>query len=345
MEKIKENWKQYGAYVLAVLILLGLTVMLFEKSKDNREATRSFFAMDTYMTITVYGKDCDKAVKEAEKIVHELDDHLSTGNTNSEISRINQEKLAELSTDARYLIEESLRFYQETNGAFDISIYPLARLWGFTGESQHVPTATDIDDVLSKVGAETIRVTGNRVELATDMEIDLGGIAKGYAAQKIADVFKQYDIVSAKLDLGGNIQLVGAKPDGSNWRIAIRHPKSDTSYLGVVTGKNIAIVTSGGYERYFEENGVRYHHILDPHTGYPVDNGVESVTIVCKDGTMADALSTSLFVLGKDDASEYWRNHAEDFEMIMYLQDGSIYVTEGLKNTFTSEYSYQYIMR
>lgn len=345
MEKIKGNWKQYGIYVLAVLIVLGLTVVLFEKGKDNREATRSFFAMDTYMTITVYGKDCDQAAKEAEKIVHELDEHLSTGNANSEISRINQEKLAELSTDARYLIEESLRFYQETNGAFDISIYPLARLWGFTGDNQRVPATSDIDDMLSKVGADTIRVTGNRVELAPDMEIDLGGIAKGYAAQKIADVLKQYDIVSAKLDLGGNIQLVGAKPDGSNWRIAIRHPKSDTSYLGVVTGKNIAIVTSGGYERYFEENGVRYHHILDPHTGYPVDNGVESVTIVCKDGTMADALSTSLFVLGKDDASEYWRNHAEDFEMIMYLQDGSIYVTEGLKNTFTSEYSYQYIMR
>ena len=135
------------------------------------------------------------------------------------------------------------------------------------------------------------------------------------------------------------MQLVGAKPDGSSWKVAIKSPDEQEEYLGVLYAQNKAIITSGGYERYFEENGRKYHHIIDPKTGMPAYNGLQSVTIVSEDGTLADGLSTALYVMGTESAVKFWQNHNYEFDAILYTDDGNLYVTEGIADTFTSSHS------
>ena len=168
------------------------------------------------------------------------------------------------------------------------------------------------------------------------MEIDLGGIAKGYTGDRVGEVFSRYRISSGIISLGGNVQAFGSKLNGKPWRVAVQNPESSLAYLGVLDVENKAVVTSGGYERYFEENGVRYHHIIDPRTGYPADSGLISATIISEDGTLADGLSTSLFIMGKDEAEEFWRANSDKFDYILESADGRLYVTEGVVGSFTT---------
>lgn len=169
------------------------------------------------------------------------------------------------------------------------------------------------------------------------MQIDFGGIAKGYTSARIMDIFRACGIKSGLVNLGGNVQALGTKKDGSSWRVAVQDPQDTDQYLGVLSIQDKAVITSGGYERYFEQDGRTYHHIIDPKTGYPVENGLISVSIVTADGTLADGLSTSVFIMGKEAATEYWRNHSDEFDMILMTDDREIYVTEGIADSFESE--------
>ncbi|MBE6005639.1 MAG: FAD:protein FMN transferase [Sarcina sp.] len=169
------------------------------------------------------------------------------------------------------------------------------------------------------------------------MEIDLGGIAKGYTGDRVGEIFEKYGIESGIISLGGNVQTFGAKEDGRSWRVAIQNPASDVEYLGVLDVEDKAVVTSGGYERYFEEKGVRYHHIIDPRTGYPADSGLLSATIICDEGILADGLSTSLFIMGREEAEKFWRESGLDFEFILEDEKGVLYVTEGIADSLTTD--------
>lgn len=169
------------------------------------------------------------------------------------------------------------------------------------------------------------------------MEIDLGGIAKGYTGDRVGEVFSRYKISSGIISLGGNVQAFGSKLNGKPWRVAVQNPESSLEYLGVLDVENKAVVTSGGYERYFEENGVRYHHIIDPRTGYPADSGLISATIVCDQGILADGLSTSLFIMGKDQAEKFWRESSWNFDYILEDKEGTLYVTEGIADSLTTD--------
>ena len=171
------------------------------------------------------------------------------------------------------------------------------------------------------------------------MEIDLGGIAKGYTGDRVGEVFSRYRISSGIISLGGNVQAFGSKLNGKPWRVAVQNPESSLEYLGVLDVDNKAVVTSGGYERYFEENGVRYHHIIDPRTGYPADSGLISATIVCDQGILADGLSTSLFIMGKDQAEKFWRESSWNFDYILEDKEGTLYVTEGIADSLTTDAS------
>lgn len=166
--------------------------------------------------------------------------------------------------------------------------------------------------------------------------LDLGAVGKGYASDKVEELLRAEGVTSALLDLGGNIVMIGSRPDGSDWRLGLQSPfENDT--VGVLTASDCAVVTSGNYENFFTaDNGTIYGHIIDPATGYPVNNDLASVTIVAKDGKLCDALSTSLFVMGTDGAIEYWREHPT-FEMILITQDHQVLVTEGLEGQFTLE--------
>ena len=167
--------------------------------------------------------------------------------------------------------------------------------------------------------------------------IDFGGIAKGYTSSRIMDIYKDNGITSGLVNLGGNVQALGTKTDGTKWKIAVQSPDDTEDYLGILSVQDKAVITSGGYERYFEQDGVTYHHIIDPKTGYPAESGLVSVTIVSDDGTLADGLSTSLFIMGEEKAADFWREHKDDFDAILMSDDGTLYVTEGLENDFSTE--------
>lgn len=308
---------------------------------SNAEYTSEVFAMDTYMTLTAYGENAKEAVEAGIAEIQRLDALLSTGDANSEVAQINQNGGGTLSEDTDYLVKRALAIYQSTQGAFDISIYPVMQLWGFTTGDFAVPSKEDLVAKLALVNAGRISLMEDNgvssITLPEGMEIDLGGIAKGYTSGRVMEVMKRYGIESAVINLGGNAHVLGSKPDGSAWKVGIQDPNDTNGYLGGVSVRDKAIITSGGYERYFEKDGVTYHHIIDPSTGYPAENGLISVTIVSADGTLADGLSTSLFVMGKDKAVDYWRTHSDEFDMILLTDDEQLYVSEGIKDSFTSD--------
>lgn len=302
--------------------------------------------MDTYMTLTAYGDSAQEAVDAAAAEISRLDTLWSVGSPESEISQLNQKGSAVLSPETADVVERALSLSQESGGAFDITIYPLMELWGFTSGDYCVPTAAEISEKRSHVdsAALTYDRSSRSLSLPDGMSVDLGGIAKGYTSSRVMEVFRDYGVASGMVSLGGNVQLCGTKPDGSLWRVGIENPdesvvKSDM--VGVLSLRDKAVITSGGYERYFEEDGVCYHHILDPKSGYPAQNGLISVTIVSEDGTLADALSTALFVMGKEAALELWRSHADSFDAVLVEEDGTITVTTGLADAFTSELPFE----
>ena len=311
-----------------------------EKAESNEEASNDIFAMDTYMTVTAYGAKAQEAVDEAEAEIQRLDELLSTGKEESEIAQLNQNKSATLSEDAGYLVERALELNKETDGAFDIAIYPVMEAWGFPTQNYQVPTADTLESLLKLADVSQIIYDENSRKISfgrEGMKIDLGGIAKGYTSSRIMDIYKENNISSGLVNLGGNVQALGTKPDGSKWRVAVQSPDDTEDYLGILSIEDKAVITSGGYERYFEQDGKTYHHIIDPKTGYPAENGLTSVTVVSEDGTLADGLSTSLFIMGKDKAIEFWRAHSDEFDIIMLTDEGKLYVTEGIQDDFSTE--------
>lgn len=309
-------------------------------SAADEPVSQEVFAMDTYMTVTAYGEHAQTAVDDAVAEIERLDALLSIGKEESEISKLNTSGSAALSEDTSEMITKALELYDSTGGAFDITVLPLMEEWGFTTEDYQVPSDETIAEILKKVGADQLKwdVDTNTMTLGQGQEIDLGGIAKGFTSSRIMEIFKEDGVTCGMVSLGGNVHLLGTKVDGSEWRVGIQDPNNTADMLGILEADDCAVITSGGYERYFEQDGVTYHHIIDPATGRPSDSGVTSVTIVSKDGTLADGLSTSLFVMGIDKASEYWKQHADEFDAVLADEDGNVYVTEGIADSFTCDY-------
>lgn len=311
-----------------------------EAADKETEASKDLFAMDTYMTLTAYGEHAQEAVDKAAERVEALDALLSTGNENSEIYQLNQNGEATLSEEGGYLVERALELYKKTEGAFDIAIYPVMQVWGFPTQDYHVPDDDTLKEKLALADASKVNYDKDTRKIFFDqdgMEIDLGGIAKGYTSSQIMQIYQDCGVTSGLVNLGGNVQALGCKTDGSKWRVAIQSPDDTEEYLGILEIEDQAVITSGGYERYFEEDGVTYHHIIDPAIGYPADSGLISVTIVSDDGTLADGLSTSLFIMGEEKAAQFWRENSDEFEAIMETSDGELYVTEGIADSLTTD--------
>ena len=335
-------------------ICIGILI-LTEGSRyfvQNQKCQKQLFAMDTYMEFTAYGKNSEKAVDAAIEEVQKLDAMLSAENSKSEVYALNEQGNLQATDDLAELILRGKEIYQETDGLFDDTIYPVMKLWGFPTGNYHVPTAAEVQKKLALVDGNKVEIQtrdsdekgrdskekANFVTLGADQEIDFGGIAKGYTGQKLAELFQEYGVSSALVSLGGNIQAIGTKPDGSSWKVGIREPKGgQQDYIGVLSVKNQAVVTSGGYERYFEKNGETYIHIINPRTGYPADGDLLSVTIVSKDGTLADGMSTALYIMGYEKACQFWRQHREEFNVILVTDDGKIHISENLKENFQTE--------
>ena len=330
--------KRFLPLLLALLLLTGCGAG--NPSVEKQEKT--VYAMDTVMTLTVYpeqnGEDLSPVLDAAESEIRRLDALLSISNEQGDIYRLNHDGSASVTQETGLLVQRALSIAADTDGAFDPTVYPLMELWGFPTEQYRVPTQEALDTAEAAVGYDRVTVTHTdsdwNVTLPEQGGLDLGGIAKGYTSQKVLETIQAAGVDTAVISLGGNVGVMGTKPDGSSWTVGVRDPNGDENdYLATLSLTGQAqpqyVITSGGYERYFEQDGVRYHHILDPHTGYPADTGLLSVTVVSSDGTLADALSTALFVMGRDKAQNYWRQHSGEFDMILF--DGTtLYTTPGV---------------
>ena len=328
---------------LAVLLLLagcssGSAQVSSAHTPSASESERTFFAMDTVMTLRLYKGGDEAALDAAEDRVKELEALWSVTDESSEIYALNRNGFAALSGDTCGLLANALELCGRTGGALDVTIYPVLRAWGFTTGEYAVPDSETIEELLARVDYAQVVLdeASGDAALPDGMEIDLGSVAKGYAGDVLAGLLKAHGVESAMLDLGGNIQTVGAKPDGSLWRVGVRGPEED-EILGVVEVVDRAVITSGGYERYFERDGVRYWHIMDPETGAPARSGLASVTVVGEAGVVCDALSTAMFVMGREGAIDFWRQYRDrlGFELILVDDDGSVTVTAGLEDSFT----------
>ncbi|MGN1086637.1 MAG: FAD:protein FMN transferase [Porcipelethomonas sp.] len=323
--------------IIITAVLSGCTYGESDSGQSSTPASCDIFAMDTYMNIKVYdGDNAQTALNEAADRISELEKMWSVTDENSEIYAINHSRGASVavSEETGELLDFSLLISDLTNGALDCTMYPILTAWGFTTSNYQVPDETELSALLENTGYEKVKLDGNTVTIPEDMQIDMGAVAKGYTGDLITEVLKENGVTSALLDLGGNIQTIGTKPDGTQWKLGLRSPFDDGSFATLEVA-DCAVITSGGYERYFVgEDGETYWHIIDPETGKPAHSGLVSVTIVGKDGRLCDALSTSLFVMGLDKAENLWRER-EDFEMVLVSDDGKIYLTEGLEEQFT----------
>ena len=294
------------------------------------------------MEVTAYGEHAEQAVKYTEKRIEELENRLSRTKAHSLVSGLNRDgSIRHLTYDYWNLIARAKEYRDATNGAFDITIAPIMDAWGFTGDQFRVPEQSELNELLKHVNSDEIQVQEEpsySVTLGEGQAIDLGGIAKGYTSDLVEQTFRANGIESGKISLGGNVFVLGGKPDGSDWRVGIKDPRNESGLAAILSLRDAYAITSGGYERYFEENGKTYHHIIDPSTGYPADSGLLSVTVVADyapgSGTMCDALSTALFVMGAEDALSFWRSGTYDFELVLVTEDGRVLVTEGLADQY-----------
>lgn len=341
------------------ILILTLCLCLTGCGKQTTEATAQIFAMDTVMEVAAYGEHAEQAVKYTEKRIEELENRLSRTKAHSLVSGLNRDgSIRHLTYDYWNLIARAKEYRDATNGAFDITIAPVMDAWGFTGDSFRVPEQSELDTLLKKVNSDAIQMLGSpsdSVTLGEGQAIDLGGIAKGYTSDCVEAVFYDHEIENGKISLGGNVFVLGTKPDGSDWRVGIKDPRNESGLAAILSLRDAYAITSGGYERYFTENGNTYHHIIDPSTGYPADSGLLSVTVVAEangpdfsgpgNGTMCDAFSTALFVMGEERALEFWQTGGYDFDLVLVTADGRVIITDGLSDRFEvvkdSGYTYE----
>ena len=313
---------------------------MMENSKQENRYEATTFAMDTIMTFTIIHPDGEELLIDAEQEIRRLERLFSVTMEDSDVSKLNAaagKEAVDMHIDTQVLLQTGKMLAEETNGTFDIAISPIVKAWGFTEEEHSVPTQEELNTLLPLTDPTDVILDGGKAYLQKEgMAVDLGGIAKGYASDKLAELLREKGVESAIFSLGGNICTIGMKDDGKPWKTAVQNPLDANDYIGLLEASDTCVITSGGYQRFFEENGKQYHHIIDPATGYPAESGLISVTIVCENGARADALSTALYVMGLDKAVEYWQSQ-NDFEAIFVTADGEVIATGGLKDSFTFE--------
>lgn len=324
------------------LCVLLTALCLTSCASESSPSSASFQAMDTLMSLKVYGS-ADTCEQLQNKIT-ELDSSLDATDEKSEIFRLNTEKSAVVSKDTAALLSDSLALCDRLDGCFDLTVYPAVQAWGFTTGDYRVPTDSELKTLSDKIDYTAVTLSDDgRVSLPENVMLDLGAVAKGYAADVSRTILAANKAQAAVLNLGGTICLYGKKPDGSRFTVGIADPENPAGYFGYLSCDDTTVATSGGYERYFEHGGKRYIHILDPATAAPVDNGILSVTIVSDSGAFADAASTALFVMGLDRATAYCRSHP-GFDCIILTDDKNLYLTEGVYDDFTLSDGYDFTL-
>ncbi len=328
---------------LRIFALILTFVLLFSGCTLNKEEYRDtvFFAMDTYITVRlacagVADKQLDETAAECERIVRELETVLSAHDPDSELYALNHSgtEFTEISDTLERVLLTAYTVSMHTAGAYDFTTGGLAELWKIT-DGGPVPAQYEIDALLPHIGYDKITIDDRRNTVMrpdTKVQIDLGGIGKGAAADELVQYLETTDIPYGLVSVGGMIGVFGDKPDGTPYKIGIRDPDDPNGVLSYLHIDDGFVAVSGDYERYFEEDGIRYHHIFDPYTGYPADSGLRETAVHCTNGAMADALSTALFVMGADVSLQLYE--AGGFEAVLVSSDGSITATRGLRTDY-----------
>jgi len=321
---------------------------MFREGRGADTIEDSRFLLDTLVLIRVYQSDRQEILDGAFELIEELENQLSSHRDSSEVSRINSAPIGtavSVSDTTKGLVAAGLRYARLSNGAFDPTIGALVSLWGIGTEDARLPTPSEIQAVLTLVDyqavsikAETVTLGGQQSPISTSdsarMKLDLGGIAKGWIADRVAEFLQSNGERNFLLNLGGNILVSGSKPDGEAYRIGVQDPFGDRGeYLGIFKLKGGSVVSSGIYERFSEIGGKRYHHILNTSSGYPVDNGLAGVTILSEHSVDGDALSTAVFVLGIDEGLKLVHS-LNGIEAALVDMDGRIIITPGAASIF-----------
>ncbi|MEA4894919.1 MAG: FAD:protein FMN transferase [Oscillospiraceae bacterium] len=322
--------------ISALIFILLFTNLSACANQDTEKITKSDFVLNTIASITLYGNYDEALIDECFDLCRHYESLFSRTNKNSEIYRLNHREISSVSDETAELIEEGLRYSELSNGAFDITVEPLSSLWNFTSDTPSVPNVADIEAACGKVDYTAVKISGNTVTFSNDYAaIDLGAIAKGYIADRVKQLLVSRGVERAIINLGGNVLCIGGKSKSEGFKIGIQYPFGEGS-IASVTVSGLSVVTSGVYERYFRQDGILYHHILNPKSGYPYDNGLLSVTIIGESSGVCDALSTTCFALGKD-AGMALVESMNGYYAVFITDDYRLWYTEGAETALDFE--------
>ncbi|MBX4259248.1 FAD:protein FMN transferase [Clostridium estertheticum] len=336
--------------ISCLLLLLIIPTFLISCETNDEPVEKETYMMGTIMNFKIYGKNAETATALVLKRISNIESKMSVNIKTSEISKLNAKagiSGQKLSEDTYSVIEKSVQYSKLTGGALDATIEPIVGLWGIGTDKERLPSKTEISDKLKLVNYKDIVLDkkNSTVKLKrTNQAIDLGAIAKGYTADEVKKVLLNNKISSAIINLGGNVYAIGKNPNGKDWNVGIQNPLSTRGeYLGTISVTDKSIVTSGNYERFFIKDGIRYHHIFDPKTGYPAKQSLISTTIVSDKSIDGDALSTSTYIMGLDKGLKLVES-IKGVEAIFVTKDKKVYVTPGLKDNFkltSKEFTYE----
>lgn len=319
----------FSVLIFLLCVIVGIS---FYNRKTNVQKTD--FAFDTVINISLQGSDAKKVSEKAFDMIRKYEEQLSVFKENSDVSLLNKSKSFAVSEDTFDLIFGAVKYSEKTDGYFDITVKSVMDLWNITNSSEgYVPNDEEITEALKKVGYKNISFSGENIILNNDASVDLGGIAKGYASNKLAKLIKDYNIKEAIIDMGGNIYVLGDR----EFKVGLQDPDGNRGdYFGICYVKNKSVVTSGAYERYFVKDGKMYHHILNPLTGKCADSGLKSVTIIGENSEKCDAYSTAIFAAGKEKGIELL-NKESDLDYIIVDNDNNVYISDNVKFEIKNE--------
>lgn len=341
-------------YKLICALLCALMILPLSGCGETRLNQKEVYAMDTVMTLSAYGNNGPKGLTAAESVILSLDAMLDPEVETSTAYAINhaQGSSTVVNGPVAEMIATAHTVYKQSDGALDLTLYPLIKRWGFVDGKYYVPTGEEIAQDLSRLCFNQLVLTSfpssgsYAVSIPSYGEMSFAAAAKGCAADNAIEAMRLAGVTSGIISLGGNVQTLGLKPDGTEWNVAVQDPNNPSSYLGVVNVGETAVVTSGIYQRNFTDaRGKTYHHLINPASGTPVTNSLQSATIICEDGTMADCLSTAAMIMGESKAINYWRVYG-GFEMILVTKENKIICTKGLIEEFTlanSSYTLKFV--
>ncbi|HHT98284.1 MAG TPA: FAD:protein FMN transferase [Clostridiales bacterium] len=334
--------KLYKSLILTLILFLTIPHLFacdFNSRKTPVPISKSTYLLNTIITITIYDKPNDEILNQTFKLIEDYEKIFSRTNKTSELYALNKRLITKtvdntylVSDELAYLIRKSLYFCELSNGYFDISVAPLSDLWDFGNSDKHIPDKSDIDNILSLINYKDIRINRNEVVFENDkIEIDLGATAKGYIADKAKEFLISKGVKSAIINLGGNVLTLGNKPNGEPFKIGLQKPFADRNeIISTMLIDDLSVVSSGIYERFFIENNLLYHHILNPANGYPYDNNLNSVTIISKSSLDCDALSTICLALGLEDGLRLI-NRTKDTYAVFITKDYQLHYSDGFK--------------